>query len=334
MFGRGLGQRGQPLAADGPQGIGHARAHPPRIVVEELHESLHGARVTEVRESSRGLCAHRRGAVRERIGKGRERGRAAEPAECAARADPLLLCAVPQHFDERGLGARVPDEAEGLCDPRPRGQEARLPERMHERRGGPGAAQPFHDPLGCHVPVTQGMQQCPGRFVGAAGRERLSGRGADVGVRVRHQGGDLPLRAAQVEPRPQEDGAAARNSPARSAGDPKRALEAAAPEGVLKRLATVVLRRQPTRVEQCEQILLCRRAPRGLTAECAELLEAHVCHRAGAQRGHPCHAPMLRAAFRAPAQDAFGQHKEGQAQEKADRSYCEKSRCMSSHGIV
>jgi hypothetical protein len=94
---------------------------------------------------------------------------------------------------------------------------------------------------------------------------------------------------------------------------------------VLKRLTTVVVRRQPARIEQCEKVLLGRRAPSGFTAEGAELLEAHVGYGAGAQGGYPCHAPLTRAAFLPPAQKPLGQHEEGQAKEKADRSNCEKS---------
>jgi hypothetical protein len=102
-------------------------------------------------------------------------------------------------------------------------------------------------------------------------------------------------------------------------------LEATAAQGALKRLTTVVVRRKPTCIEQCEKVLLRSRAPSRLTAECAELLETHVGHGAGTQCGHPCHAPLTRAAFRPPAHNALGQHEEGQAQEKADRSNCEKS---------
>jgi hypothetical protein len=82
---------------------------------------------------------------------------------------------------------------------------------------------------------------------------------------------------------------------------------------VLKRLTTVVVRRQPSCIEQREKVLLSRRVPSRFTAERAELLEAHIGDGASAQGGHPCHAPLPRPAFRPPAYDALGQHKEGQA---------------------
>ncbi len=102
-------------------------------------------------------------------------------------------------------------------------------------------------------------------------------------------------------------------------------MEAAAAHCALKRLTAVVLRRQPTRIEQHEKVLLGRRAPGRFPAECAEPLEAHVGYGAGAQGGYPCHAPLTRAALRPPAHKPFGQHEDGQAKKKADRPNCEKS---------
>jgi hypothetical protein len=90
-------------------------------------------------------------------------------------------------------------------------------------------------------------------------------------------------------------------------------------------LTTVVVRRKPTCVEQREEVLLSRRVPSGLAGERPELLEAHVGHGSGAKGRYPCRAPLTRAAFRTSAHDALDQHKEGQAQEKADRSNYENS---------
>ncbi len=106
-------------------------------------------------------------------------------------------------------GSRVrprPSASQGRTAPKPGSRNA-----VEERPGGPPSREALHHALRLHVAVSERVEQRPRALLGIAGGESLNGRCANVGVGVGHQRRDHPLRAPEVETRPQEGSSTARH---------------------------------------------------------------------------------------------------------------------------
>ena len=255
----------------------------------------------------------------------------------AARARGTRGCAAPRrHSRASSTSGRSPRGSPVRPSPSAsHGRTASKPASRNASRSGPrpSAGEALHRPLRFHVPVSQSVEQGPGRLPRMAEGEacaaaaRTSGSGSAISGAIARSAPGRPRRAHRSAARPR---ATALRDPQAA---PKPAVQTGSAEGVLERRARSSRGGSRRGDQQRKEVLLRRCVRRAAARASARSSRIRMSGTARSRaRPDPAHAPRARAALRqSPRTTRLASTSETEAREEADRPQAQARNDVSMH---